>query len=69
MSEMRQEMRQEIRQEASEIREEMSEMRGELGAEIHGTASSITRQMYVALVGQMAVLLGVAYFFVTHVAA
>lgn len=64
-------LRQEVRQEMSELRtglrQEMSELRGELKAEIHGSASGITRQMYVSLLGQMAVLLGIAYFFVTHV--
>jgi hypothetical protein len=49
------------------LRQEMAEMRGELRAEIHASASSITRQMYAALLGQMAVLLGFAYFFATHV--
>jgi hypothetical protein len=49
------------------LRQEMSEMRGELRAEIHGSASSVARQMYAALLGQMAVLLGFAYFFATHV--
>jgi hypothetical protein len=49
------------------LHQEMSELRSELKIEIHGSASSITRQMYVALLGQMAVLLGIAYFFVTHV--
>ena len=47
----------------------MAELRGELRAEMHGMASSITRQMYVAMLAQMAVLLGLAYFFVTNVAA
>jgi hypothetical protein len=50
------------------LRQEMSELRGELKAEIHGSASSVTRQMYGAMLGQMALLLGIAYFFVTHVA-
>ena len=45
----------------------MADWRGELRAEIHATASSGTRQMYMALLGQMAVLLGFAYFFATHV--
>ena len=49
------------------LRQEMSEMRGELRAEIHASASSIVRQMYGALLGQMAVLLGFTYFFATHV--
>jgi len=51
-----------------ELREEMLHLRGELKAEIHGSASSVTRQVYTALLGQMAVLLGFAYFFATHVA-
>ena len=50
-----------------ELRQEMAELRGELRAEIHASASSIVRQMYGALLGQMAVLLGFAYFFATHV--
>src|SRR5690606_19328430 len=46
---------------------EMTEQRAELRREIHASASSITRQMYAALLGQMAVLLGLAYFFATHI--
>lgn len=57
-----------LRQEMAPLRQEMAELRGELKAEIHGSASSVTRQMYGALLGQMAVLLGFAYFFATHVA-
>jgi len=38
-----------------------------LRTEIHASASSIVRQMYGALLGQMAVLLGFAHFFATHV--
>lgn len=75
MSEMRQvlkqemsEIRGELRQEISEIREGMSNLRGELKAEIHTSVSGVTRQMYTALLGQMAVLLGFAYFFATHIA-
>lgn len=49
------------------LRQEMSDMRGELRAEIHASAGSIVRQMYGALLGQMAVLLGFTYFFATHV--
>ena len=60
-------LRGELSQQRSELRQEMAELRGELKAEIHGSASSVTRQMYAALLGQMAVLLGFAYFFATHV--
>ena len=49
------------------LRQEMAELRDELRAEIHASASSTVRQMYGALLGQMAVLLGFAYFFATHV--
>jgi hypothetical protein len=56
-----------IRLEISDLRSETREMRGELRAEIHASASGVTRQMYAALLGQMAVLLGFAYFFATHV--
>jgi SMC interacting uncharacterized protein involved in chromosome segregation len=78
---LRQELRQEmseLRHEMSELRQEISELRLEFKADlpkletklerkIHETASSITRQMYTAILGQMAVLLGFAYFFATHV--
>jgi hypothetical protein len=61
-----------------DVRREMSELRLELKADllgletklerkIHESAGSITRQMYTAILGQMAVLLGFAYFFATHV--
>src|SRR5437879_3127780 len=56
-----------------QLRQEMSDMRHGLEiklegvrTEIHASASSISRQMYGALLGQMAVLLGVAYFFVAQ---
>ena len=45
----------------------MADWRGELRAEIHAAVSGGTRQMYMALLGQMAVLLGFAYFFATHI--
>jgi hypothetical protein len=44
------------------IRAEMVKQGGELRAEISGG----TRQMYVALLGQMAVMLGFFYFFITE---
>lgn len=49
-----------------DLRQEMAEQGGQLRAEIHASASSITRQMYMAVLGQMAVMLGFAYFFATH---
>ena len=67
MSEMRSGLRQEISEMHNGLRQEMAGLRGDLRAEIHASASSIARQMYASLLGQMAVLLGIAYFFVTHV--
>ncbi|TLY95130.1 MAG: hypothetical protein E6K36_07320 [Gammaproteobacteria bacterium] len=67
-------MRQEMSKLGHDVRQEMSDMRHGLElkiegvrSEIHASASSISRQMYAALLGQMAVLLGIAYFFVAHV--
>jgi hypothetical protein len=56
-----------VRGELADLRTSMAEWRGELRAEIQAAASSGVRQMYMALLGQMAVLLGFAYFFATHV--
>jgi hypothetical protein len=61
-------LRSEMAELGAALRGEMSEMRGELRAEIHRTVSGVTRQMYTALLGQMAVLLGFAYFFATNIA-
>ena len=49
------------------LRTDMATWRGELKAEIHALVGNSTRQMYLALLGQMAVLLGFTYFFATHV--
>ncbi|HVS22598.1 MAG TPA: hypothetical protein VMU03_02640 [Gammaproteobacteria bacterium] len=67
-----------LRGEFAELRAEFSELRAELKgdmvklearleAKIHESTSNIARQMYTAVLGQMAVLLGFAYFFATHV--
>ncbi len=48
------------------LRNELSEKIGDLRTEMHGLASSNVRQMYAAMLGQTAVLLGIAYFFVAH---
>jgi hypothetical protein len=63
---LRQELRQEMAELAAELRTEMAEQGSQLRAEMHAIASSITRQMYMAVLGQMAVMLGFAYFFATH---
>jgi hypothetical protein len=48
---------------AGQLRAEMGKLRGELHAEIHRAVSGATRQMSVALLGQMAVMLGFFYFY------
>ena len=57
----------ELRGEFAELRIELKGDVVKLEGKIHESASSITRQMYMAVLGQMAVLLGFAYFFATHV--
>jgi hypothetical protein len=55
-----------LRQEFAVFR---AELRGELEklrAEMHRTVGGVARQMYLAILGQMAVMLGFAYFFATH---
>jgi hypothetical protein len=60
-------LRAETRTEFASLRTDMAAWRGELKAEIHAVVGNSPRQMYMALLGQMAVLLGFAYFFATHV--
>ena len=50
----------------NELSEKIAELRAELRTEMHVLASSTVRQMYAAMLGQTAVLLGIAYFFVGH---
>ena len=68
-------LRQETKQDIFVVRQEMAELRAELRREMtdlrHGLelkiASTVTQsQFYTAILGQMALLLGIAYFFVTH---
>ena len=47
---------------AAQLRTELAKQIGDLRAEISG----VTRQMYVALLGQTAVMLGFFYFFITQ---
>src|SRR5205085_8854884 len=74
MAELGHDLRQGMSKLGQDLRQEMSDLRHGLEvkiegmrSEIHASASSISRQMYGALLGQMAVLLGIAYFFVAHV--
>lgn len=41
-------------------------LRSDLRVEIHDAVVGLERRMYAAIVGQLAVLLGIAYFFTTH---
>jgi hypothetical protein len=47
----------------AQLRTGMGTLGGQLHAEIHRVASDSMRQMYLALLGQMAVMLGFFYFF------
>jgi hypothetical protein len=51
---------------AAALRKEMAQQGAELRLELHRSIGGVTRQMYLAILGQMAVLLGFAYFFATH---
>jgi hypothetical protein len=51
---------------AAALRTEMAQQGAELRAELHRSVGGVTRQMYMAILGQMAVLLGFAHFFATH---
>src|SRR5438067_10537876 len=74
MAELGHDLRKEMSELGHDLRQEMSKLRHGLElkiegmrSEVHASASSISRQMYAALLGQMAVLLGIAYFFAAHV--
>jgi hypothetical protein len=58
---LRAELRGEMAALAGQVRAEIAQHTGDLRKEISG----VTRQMYVALLGQTAVLLGFFYFFIT----
>ena len=62
-------LRGELAQTASDLRAEMTTQVGGLRSEISSLrteAGSVMRQMYVALLGQTAVMLGFFYFFLTE---
>jgi hypothetical protein len=66
MVELRSSLRGEMAELRSSLRGEMAELRTRLEVKIAESTSGITRQMYLAILGQMAVLMGFAYFFATH---
>jgi hypothetical protein len=59
-------LRAELKTDISDLRADVAKLEGRLESKIHASASSIARQMYTAVLGQMAVLLGFAYFFATY---
>ena len=75
MAELRTGLRQEMAELRTGLRKEMAELRTELRQDMadlrhsfeRKLASTVTQpQLYGAILGQMALLLGIAYFFVTH---
>ena len=61
------ELRNEVSALRIELKGDMGKLEARLEGKIHESASSITRQMYTVMLGQMAVLLAFTYFFATHV--
>jgi hypothetical protein len=62
LGELRQDLRQEIAGLGMQLRKEM----GDLRAEMHATVSGAVRQMFLAVLGQTAVMLGFGYFLVAR---
>ena len=72
MTELRTELRSEMTELRTELRSKMTELRREVEgklsqSEFHAAMTSSVRHMYGAIMGQFALLLGVAFFFVSHV--
>jgi hypothetical protein len=59
-------LQQDVHHELAALRTEMGKLGGELHAEIHRAVSASTRQMYMALLGHMAMTLGFIYFLNTQ---
>jgi hypothetical protein len=64
-------LRHEIAELRTEVRAEMAQLRHGLGeklshGEFHAAMTSSVRHVYGAIMGQFALLLGLAYFFVSH---
>ncbi len=51
---------------AAEVRTEMARLGAEFRAELHRAITGFTRQMYLALLGHMAMTLGFIYFLNTQ---
>jgi hypothetical protein len=64
-------LRREVVEFAAALRSEMAQLKAELKADVTAkieiAVSGVVRQLYLAILGQMAVLLGFSYFFATHI--
>src|SRR5205085_25505 len=72
IAELGTELRSEMTELGTELRSKMTELRREVEgklsqSEFHAAMTSSVRHMCGAIMGQFALLLGVAYFFVSHV--
>jgi hypothetical protein len=59
-------LRVEVGDQLGKLRADVAQEIGALRGELHSSVGSVVRQMYLAILGQMAVMLGFAYFFATH---
>jgi hypothetical protein len=66
IGELRSELRTESGDLGSRLRTEIAKVGADLHAEIHRAVSNSTRQMYMALLGHMAMTLGFIYFLMTQ---
>ena len=64
MAELRTELRQAMGELRTELRPDMVDLRHSF--ELRDASTVTQPQLYAALLGQMALLLGIAYFFVSH---
>lgn len=67
MHEMAAKLRAEMRETAAELRAEIQATAAALRVEMHAMKSDILRHLYTAMLGQLALLVGLSYFFVLHV--
>ena len=67
MHAMKGDLRAEVHSMKGDLRGEVHAMKGGLRGEMHAMKGELLRHMYTAMLGQLALLLGVAYFFVLHV--
>src|SRR5437660_12908887 len=59
-------LRHEMAEMRHELKTEVATLRGDLRSEMHAIASGNLLQMYGAMLGQLAVLLGSSYSFISH---